>query len=121
MSRWRGRLKEAGVEQMLAELITTGLRSGAIRAAMLERINVDTTVQEKFIRFPTDARLYDRMRERLVAAAQRRDVALRQSYTRVGRWTLTSQQRYASAQQFRRGRRRTQRLPTLQGRCGRGI
>lgn len=121
MSRWRRRLKEAGVEKMLAELIATGLRSGAIRPAMLERINVDTTVQEKFIRFPTDARLYDRMRERLVTVAQRRGIALRQSYTRVGRWTLTSQQRYASAQQFRRARRMTKRLHTLLGRVVRDI
>jgi IS5 family transposase len=121
MSRWRGRLKEAGVETMLAELIATGLRSGAIRPTMLERINVDTTVQEKFIRFPTDARLYDRMRERLVRAAQRRGIGLRQSYTRVGRWTLTSQQRYASAQQFRRARRMTKRLRTLLGRVVRDI
>jgi len=106
---------------MLAELIATGLRSGAIRPSMLERINVDTTVQEKFIRFPTDARLYDRMRERLVTAAQQRGVVLRQSYTRVGRWTLTRQQRYASAQQFRRARRMTKRLHTLLGRVVRDI
>ena len=121
MSRWRGRLKEAGVEQMLAELIATGLRSGAIRATMLARVNVDTTVQEKFIRFPTDARLYDRMRERLARAAQQRGIVLRQSYTRVGRWTLTRQQRYASAQQFRRARRMTKRLHTLLGRVVRDI
>ena len=121
MSRWRGRLKEAGVEKMLAELIATGLRSGAIRPSMLERINVDTTVQEKFIRFPTDARLYDRMRERLVAAAQQRGLQLRQSYTRVGHWTLTRQQRYASAQQFGRARRMTKRLHTLLGRVVRDI
>jgi IS5 family transposase len=88
---------------------------------MLERINVDTTVQEKFIRFPTDARLYDRMRERLVTAAQQRRIGLRQSYMRVGRWTLTRQQRYASAQQFRRARRMTKRLHTLLGRVVRDI
>ena len=32
---------------------------------------MDTTVQGKHIRFPTDPRLYDRMRQRLVAAARR--------------------------------------------------
>lgn len=121
MSRWRGRLKEAGVEQMLAELIATGLRSGALRPSLLSRLNVDTTVQEKFVRFPTDARLYDRMRERLVVAAQRRGVLLRQSYARVGRYTLARQQRYAGAQQFRRARRMTKRLHTLLGRVVRDI
>ena len=34
--------------------------------AQLKRINVDTTVETKAIRFPTDARLYNRCRERLV-------------------------------------------------------
>jgi IS5 family transposase len=121
MSRWRTRLKEAGVEAMLAELIAAGLRSGAIRPSMLERINVDTTVQEKFVRFPTDARLYDRMRERLVAAAQQRRIELRQSYTRVGRYTLMRQQRYASVQQFARARKMTKRLHTLLGRVVRDI
>jgi transposase, IS5 family len=121
MSRRRGRLQEAGVEQMLAELIATGLRSGAIRPTMLARINVDTTVQEKFIRFPTDARLYERMRERLGTAAQQRGIALRQSYTRGGRHALTRQQRYASAQQFRRARRMTKRLHSLLGRVVRDI
>jgi IS5 family transposase len=121
MSRWRGRLEAAGAEKMLAELIASGLRSGAIRPTMLQRINVDTTVQEKFVRFPTDARLYHRMRERLVAAAQRCGVRLRQSYRRVGRYTLRSQQRYASVQQFRRARRMTKRLHTLLGRVVRDI
>ena len=54
---------------------------GVIKPSELRRVNVDTTVQEKHIRFPTDPRLYDRMRERLVMAARREGVALRQSYT----------------------------------------
>lgn len=33
-----------------------------------KRINIDTTVQEKEIRFLTDARLYDRARQHLVMA-----------------------------------------------------
>jgi IS5 family transposase len=34
-------------------------------------VNIDTTVQTKAIRFPTDARLYNRARERLVKAARK--------------------------------------------------
>ncbi len=37
--------------------------------AHCERVSVDTTVQTKDVRFPTDARLYDRMREVLVRGA----------------------------------------------------
>jgi IS5 family transposase len=42
-------------------------------------VNIDTSVQEKHIRFPTDPRLYDRMPQKLVKAAPREGVALRQS------------------------------------------
>jgi len=71
MTRWRQRLGEAGAEQMLRETIATGIRMGSIRAAQLKRINVDTTVQTKAVRYPTDTRLYHRCRERLVKAARR--------------------------------------------------
>ena len=60
MTRWRGRLGEAGAEQMLRATIAAGIKMGAIRPAELKRVNVDTTVQTKAIRFPTDARLYHR-------------------------------------------------------------
>lgn len=116
MSRWRRRLKEAGVEAMLAELVATGLRGGVIKASMFQRINVDTTVQEKFVRFPIAARLYNRMRETLVRMAKKSGMQLRQSYERVGRHTLMRQQRYASAQQFQRARRETKKLRTILGR-----
>jgi IS5 family transposase len=70
MTRWRTRLGEAGAEQMLRATIEAGMRTGMVRPTGLKRINVDTTVQTKEIRFPTDARQYNRMRERLVNAAR---------------------------------------------------
>jgi len=36
----------------LRSTIETGIKMGAIRPAQLKRINVDTTVQTKAIRFP---------------------------------------------------------------------
>ena len=77
MTRFRDRLKKAGLEEMLGETIRTGLRGGCIKRSELKRVNVDTTVQEKEIRFPTDARLYDRCRERLVEAAKDRGIELK--------------------------------------------
>jgi transposase len=68
MSRWRSRVGEAGAGELLKETIEAGLRLKIIKPSELRRVNVDTTVQEKHIRFPTDPRLYDRMRQRLVAA-----------------------------------------------------
>lgn len=89
MSRWRRRIGEAGAEELLKENIQAGLRLRTIKPSQLRRVNVDTTVQEKDIRFPTDARLYARMRQRLVKAAQQEGIALRQSYVRVGKRLLT--------------------------------
>ncbi|MEE9357895.1 MAG: hypothetical protein V3U62_06245 [Sedimenticolaceae bacterium] len=40
----------------------------------LEDVNVDTTVQEKTITFTTDAKLYRKMRDLLVSAAQKRGI-----------------------------------------------
>ena len=40
-------------------------------------------MQEKFIRWPTDARLYDRARARLVVLAKQRGIELRQTYNRL--------------------------------------
>lgn len=121
MTVWRKRLSEAGVEEMLAETIRTGLRQKLIRKSEVERVNVDTTVQEKAIRFPTDARLLDRMRERLVRQAQAEGVSLRQSYCRVGKRALRKQSGYAHARQFKRAARQTRKLKTILGRVLRDI
>lgn len=121
MSRWRRRVGEAGAEQMLKETIECGLKLKIIKPSGLGRVNVDTTVQEKHIRHPTDPRLYDRMRERLVAAARGEGVALRQSYVRVGKRLLAQQSRYAHAKQWRRARGCTRKLRTILGRVIRDI
>jgi IS5 family transposase len=99
MTRWRNRLGEAGAEQMLRATIDAGMRTGVVRPTELKRINVDTTVQTKAIRFPTDARLYTRMRERLVKAARAEGLTIKQSYRHVGRRLLMQSSRYAHARQ----------------------
>lgn len=121
MSRWRRRVGEAGGEELLKQTIEAGLRLKVIKPSQLKRVNVDTTVQQKHIRFPTDARLYDRMRQRLVKAAQQEGIALRQSHVRVGKRLLTQQSRYAHAKQFKRARRCTRKLHTILGRVIRDI
>ena len=91
MTRWRKRLGDAGAEQMLRATIGTGVKMRVIRPAELKRINVDTTVETKAIRFPTDARLYQRMRERLVKAARAEGLSIKQSYEHVGRLSRAEQ------------------------------
>lgn len=121
MSRWRGKIAEAGAEKMLAQTIEAGLKSKFIKPRQMEKVNVDTTVQEKHIRFPTDARLYDRMRARLVKQACKEGIHLRQTYRHVGRRMLMKQSRYAHAQQFKRAEKMTGRLKVFLGRVARDI
>jgi IS5 family transposase len=121
MTRWRKRLGDAGAEQMLRATIEAGVEMRVIRPAELKRINVDTTVQTKAIRFPTDARLYQRMRERLVNAARAEGLTIKQSYEHVGRRLLMQSSRYAHARQMKRARACTRKLKTQLGRVIREV
>lgn len=121
MTRWRKRLGEAGAEAMLKATIDTGVTMGVIRPAQIRHVNVDTTVQTKDVRYPTDARLYDRARERLVKEARKSGVAIKQSYERVGRRLVMMSGRYAHARQMRRAKACTRKLRTNLGRVIREI
>ena len=79
---------------------------------------MDTTVQEKAIALPTDAKLLHGARERLVRLAKAQGVRLRQSYARLGKRAL---QRDAHAKQFRRAHKALRRIRTLLGRVMRDI
>ena len=121
MTRWRQRIGNDGAEELLSQTIKTAMKQGYLKPSQCKRVNVDTTVQTKDIRFPTDARLHDRMRETLVKTAQAEGVELRQSYERVGKRTLRRQQNYAHAKQSRRSRRQTKKLKIILGRVIRDI
>ena len=121
MTRWRKRIGDAGAEELLKETIEAGLKLKAVKPSQLKRVNIDTTVQEKEIRFPTDCRLYDRARERLVKAAKEHNIILRQNYNRVSKRLLYKQSRYAHAKQMKRAKNCTRKLNTILGRVIRDI
>jgi len=75
-----------------------------------------SNAREKNVRHPTDARLLDRAREKLVKQARAEGIQLRQSYVRIGKQTLLMRSRYAHAKQFKRARKATRRLKTFLGR-----
>jgi IS5 family transposase len=70
LTRWRGRIGEEGVEWLLTQTIRAGQKSGAIDEGSVKRVAVATTVMEKNIAYPTDARLYERARDQLAELAQ---------------------------------------------------
>ena len=121
MTKWRQKVKAEGMEKLLEVTIKTGLKTGALKRAELKRLSVDTTVQEKAISFPTDAKLYQRMREKLVSKANDSGIALRQSYVRKGKQALMMHGRYAHARQYKRAKRQLRRLKTYLGRVTRDI
>jgi len=121
MVKWRQRVGAQRLELLLAETIAVALGHKQVTSQQLRKITVDTTVQEKAIAFPTDARLYTKMLLRLVNLAKRRDVVLRQTYIRKAPQMLRQQGRYGHARQFKRAKRCTRQLKTLLGRVVRDI
>lgn len=121
MTNWRNRMGEERLQALLQESLAVATRTGAMKPGDLARVIVDTTVQPKNITFPTDAKLLNRAREKLVKLAKKLGVELRQSYTRVGKFALIRHQRYAHAKQFKRANRALRTLRTYLGRVIRDI
>jgi len=97
------------------------IETKALKRHAVKHVNVDTTVHEKAIAFPTDARLYHKMRVTLVREAHKRNIPLGQSFKKEGKLTFIMQGRYASAKQMKRAAKQTQKLKTYLGRLTRDI
>ena len=121
MGKWRKRIKENGLEKLLKETIKAGLKIGAVKFHQLKKVIVDTTVQEKAIAFPTDSKLYHKMREKLVKKAKELEIELRQTYTRKSKNALFMQGRYRHAKQMKRANRAVRKLKTYFGRVLRDL
>jgi transposase, IS5 family len=121
LTRWRGRIGEEGVEWLLTQTIQAGQKSGVLDEDSAKRVAVDTTVMEKNIAYPTDARLYERARGQLAELAQEAGVDLRQSYSRLAPRLALQVGRYAHAKQFKRMRKALKRLKGYTGRVMRDL
>jgi len=121
LSRWRKRIGREGCERLLQETIEAAQRSKALPKHEFRKVNVDTTVQEKNIAFPTDAKLLDAARRRLVKLAGEHGLRLRQNYNRVGPRLVRRIGGYAHAKQFGRMRSALKKLNVRVGRVVRDI
>ena len=121
LTRWRKRIGEEGVEWLLTQTIEAGKRAGTVKGNDLKRVTVDTTVMEKNIAHPTDARLYETARRKLVGLAREAGIGLRQTYNRLAPRLAGQVGRYAHARQFKRMRRALRRLKGYTGRVLRDI
>ena len=121
LTRWRQRMGEEKLLALLQESLAVAARTEAVKPSDLARVVIDTTVQPKAVMFPTDAKLINRARERLVRLANQWGVDLRQSYRRVGKLALIKHQRYAHARQFKRANKALRKLKTYLGRVIRDV
>ena len=95
LTRWRQRMGEDRIASLLQESLAVAVKVGAMAPQDTRHVIVDTTVQPKNVMFPTDAKLINRARQKLVKLAGKLGLDLRQSYTRVGKLALIRHQRYA--------------------------
>ena len=82
---------------------------------------MDSTVQEKAIAHPTDSRLLEIARIKLVGAAKDAGIALKQTFAKEGEQLSRQAGRFAHARQFKRMRRAIKRQRTIVGRLAREI
>jgi len=75
---FRNRIGEKGVELILKESIRVNGRDSND-----DQVNIDTTVQEKNITFPTDAKLHKKIIKKCQTIAEEEQLPVRQSYSRT--------------------------------------
>ncbi|MDZ4208017.1 IS5 family transposase [Rhodoferax sp.] len=119
--KFRQLLGEEGVEELLAQTINVAVELKLIKPQELTRVIVDSTVQHKAIAHPTDSRLLETARVKLVETAKEVGIDLKQTFAKEGKELGRKAGRYAHARQFKRMRRAIKRQRTIVGRLQREI
>ncbi|URI11646.1 IS5 family transposase [Aquincola tertiaricarbonis] len=115
IGRFRRLLGEEGIEQLLKATIDCAVDIKAVKPAELERVIVDSTVQSKAIAHPVGSRLLEIARHKVVCAAKRVGIALKQTYAQEGKALRRKAGGYAHAKQFKRLRKTIKRQRTILG------
>ena len=115
IGRFRRAVGEEGLEQLLKATINTAVEIKAIKPAELERVIVDTTVQEKAIAHPVDSRLLEIARHKVINAAKRAGIALKQTFVKEAKELRRKAGGYAHAKQFKRLKKAVKRQRTILG------
>lgn len=108
--KWRHRLGEKMLKNILAQTVVVALKTKTVKKTSLQKTISDTTVMEKNVSFPTDAKLYDTGRRHLVKIAEKSNIKLRQNYNQISKKHLRKISQYAHAKQYKRMKKEIKKL-----------
>ncbi|MBO6044917.1 MAG: IS5 family transposase, partial [Bacteroidales bacterium] len=80
MTKFRKRIGAEGAEKIFK--LSLMVNANEITAKEMKMVMIDSTVQEKNITFPTDAKLYRKIIAKVLKMARKEDIELRRTYTR---------------------------------------
>ena len=98
----RPRLTTRLMVALLVRTMEVALTLKLIAKKELTRVIVDSTVQEKAVAHPTDSKLLDTARSKVVEVAKANGIELKQAYAKEGRLLGYKAGRYVDAHQFKR-------------------
>lgn len=117
LTHFRKRIGVEGHEKIL----TASIMLHAEKVAQEEEVCVDTTVQEKNITFPTDAKQYRKIHGKLLKLARQEGLSLDRTYEKEVK-QLKQHTRFATHPKNRKkARRAVKRLKTISGRLMRAV
>jgi IS5 family transposase len=113
---FRNRIGPEGIELIFEESIRINGKDGKEN-----KIIIDTTVQEKNITFPTDAKLHKKIISKCKSISQKEGLSLRQSYTQVLK-KLSIDQRFSNHPRNKnKARKANKKIKTIGGRLVREL
>ncbi len=121
MTKWRNRIKESDLLELLEETVKSGFKSGTIKESDVQKVNVDTTVQEKNVTYPSDIKLYYKLMEYLVKYSKNQNINLKQTYLRVGKKLIREYGGHIHASQYNRAAKKVKIMKTKMGRLYRDV
>ncbi len=113
---FRKRIGEEGADKLLK--ISVQLFG---KEAQEKEVLIDSTVQEKNITYPTDAKLHKRIIEKVNTVAKQEGITLRQSYTRTLKQLMIDQRFHSHPKRRKKAKAALRRIKTIAGRQVRDI
>jgi IS5 family transposase len=118
---FRKALGEEGVEELIARTMEVAVTLKLSAKKELTNVIVNSTEQEKAIAHPTDSKLLEKARSKVVEAAKANGIELKQTYAKEGQLLGYKAGPYAHARQFKRMRKVIKHQRTIVGRLQREV